>query len=257
MSREFAFHLGLDQLRIEDRKTGARLEMENRVVVHSRRGMILSLGQSLDDVRARFRGRFDPSEIQAVSLFGPEETNLVYELRVIGHLRRMLGDKVGKPVPVRLFAPRPGKGPDYSLSIPGYEGFPPARRASFEHALQAHLRVRRLVINGRNVEISARQRDLEIMVRRLFVQWLPAIAAIVAFLAAPPPLRTDRFLLLAYVLAVLGLLYYGGRVAWMLLAPRILPLDYCLYMLRNVRGRCSPLDQWLARILWQSHAPRA
>jgi hypothetical protein len=250
MSQKFVLHLGAQELRIEDPMTGAHLEVANRVAVHLQRGMILSLGEDVEAVRTRLAGRFAASDIQPLSLFGPEETHLGYELRVIGHLRRMLAGQMGKPASIRLFAPRPGKGADYVLEIPGYELFGASRRRMFEHALQAHLRLRHLVINGQNVAIPARQRELEIQARRLFVRWLPGAAAIAAFITAPARLRADRLVFLGFVLVVLVLVYYGGRVAWMLLARRIVPVDYCRYMLENVRGRFSPMDQWLARILW-------
>jgi len=255
MAVELVFRLDSGRLGIEDKKTGEKVEFPNRVVVNQARGLILSLGEDEEVARSRLAGRFGQDEMATLSLFGVEGTHLTYELRVLAHLRRLLARQSGNAGRGSLLPGKPGKGSDYILEIPGYELFPLARRREFEHAIQAYFRVRRLLINGEDRAIPAARRELEIQVRRLFVRAVPGAAAIVGYLAAPASLRADRLALLAYVLLILVLVYYGGRVGWMVLARRIVPVEYCLYMLQNARGRRSTVDRWLARTLWGRSAP--
>ena len=254
VASEFVFQLDPARLRIEDRKSGAHLEFPNRIVVNKRRGLILAIGESEDVVRSRFGDRFPAEDVGTLTLFGPAGAFLSYELRVIGHLMRLLADHAhGRSV--TLVPSKPPKGSDYAFDIPGYETFSESRRRSFEHAVQAYFRVRRLTINEHDLAIPAQRREIEIQVRRLLVMGLPAAAAIAGFLAAPAALREDRFVFLIYVLAILLVSYYGGSVEWMLLARRILPVDYCFYMLQHGRGRFSPIDQWLAKTFWRNSSP--
>ncbi len=250
MAAEFVVHIDPEHLRIEDRKAGTHLEFPNRVVVEKRRGLILSLGEDEDAVRARFGDRFPAGEIATLTVFGADDGLLAYELRVIGHLTRLLANQSGGTRSVSALPSKPGKGGDYLLDVPGYETFPAARRHSLEYALQAQFRLRRLAINGRELQIPARNRELEVQLWRVSSVVLPAVAAIVGYIAAPVVLRADRFAFLLYILLILLLVYYGGRVAWMFLARRIVPVRYCLYMLMTVRHRHSPIDRWLAHAIW-------
>jgi hypothetical protein len=142
------------------------------------------------------------------------------------------------------------------MELPGYDLFPPERRRSLEHALQVHFRVRRLTINGEERAIPVQKRELEIMVRRLFVRALPAATALAAYFLAPAGLRAERLAFAACILAVLLGAYYGGRALWMLAARRIVPVEYCRTLLRDLGGRASAVDEWLARAIWGRESAR-
>jgi hypothetical protein len=254
MAAEFVLKINQERLRIEDKKTGVHIEFPNRVVVNKRRGLILSLGEDEGVVRALFGNRFGSDAIETLTLFTADGTELAYEVRVIGHLTRLLNRQMGASG--GLVPTKPGKGATYTVELLGYELFPRARRRSLEHAFQAYFRVRQLAVNGEELAIPVQKRELEVQVRRLLVRALPGAAAIAAFLAAPAGLRADRLVFALYILLALFLFYYGGRVLWMLAARRIVPVDYCFFMLRHLRGRASLIDEWLARTLWGKEPAR-
>ena len=248
MAGKYALHVDSARLCITDEKTGQRLEYANRVVVNGRRGLILALGEEEEAVRGRLGNQLAGEPLDTLTLFGADAAHLAYEVRVIGHLTRLLNRQTGAPG--GLVATKPGRGAAYTVQLPGYELFPPARRRSLEHALQVHFRVRRLTVNGEERAIPAHRRELEIRVRRMLVRVLPAAAAVAAYFLAPAGLRAERLAFAACILAVLLGAYYGGRVLWMLAARRIVPVEYCRFLLRDLRGRASAVDEWLARAIW-------
>jgi hypothetical protein len=252
MAAEFVFRISSETILIDDKKTGYHLELRNSALINRKKGLILALGQPEDVVRKRLGHLYDrqAADVQIVTLFGPDGRDLVYEIRAFEHFTRLLHAQGQEASAMSYFAAKAIKGFDYFLEIPGYESFAEARRHALEQQMQAHLRLRRLVINGKELHIPTKKRELEIWLRRALVRLLPVVAVAAAFLSAPSAMAQNRLALLVYLLAVLFIFYYGGRVLWMLLARRIVPVGYCLAMLRGTRDRLSSLDAWLARAVW-------
>ena len=252
MAAEFVFRISNETILIDDKKTGYHLELRNSALVNRKNGIILALGERESVVRERLGRLYErqAGNVEVIQLFGPDGRYLVYEIRALEHFTRLLHQQGQQASARNYFAAKAIKGFDYTFEIPGYESFPEVRRRALEQRMQAHLRLRRLVINGRELQISTKKRELEIWVRRALVRILPIVAVAAAFLTAPTAMAQNRLTLLVYLLAVLFFFYYGGRVLWMILACRIVPLDYCVAMLRGTRDRLSAADAWLARAVW-------
>jgi hypothetical protein len=252
MAVEFIFRMSPEQIRVENPRTGYHLEIGNRAVVRQQDGLLLALGEH------KTGGGDDPDERSAkhasdprvLTLFGAADAELEVEIKALEHLTYMLHRQSQGVQPIAHLAMKLVDGFDYILEIQGYEEFPEARRRALEESMQAHLRLRRLVINGREVEIPMWKRELEIWVRRLFIRGLPIGAVAAGYLALPQAIAVSRWSILGYLLAIAALSYYGGKALWMLAARGLVPRDYRLCMLQGTHHRLLPTDRWLARALW-------
>jgi hypothetical protein len=252
MAIEFAFRITKDEIHVRDMQTGFDRMFANRVAVDVKRGIIVSLGQPDEKVKERLGAWYleHASEVRFLTLFGDDGKDLPYEIRVLEYLTRMLHGQSRESRQMKHLAEKVVNGFDYVLEIPGYEAFPEARRHTLEESLQAHLRLRRLVINGREVQIPVRRREAEFWLRRLFVWVIPVVAIAVGYVTVPIPILESRLYLFFYLLAIAMVFYYGGRVLWMLCARQLVPPSYRLRMLQGMRHRLPPIDKFLARILW-------
>jgi hypothetical protein len=258
MAFEFVFQIDPEQIRIQDPQTGYHLEMSNRAVIRQSDGELLALGEPEEKARAildsRRRGPAggQDGEIRTIPLFAADGAWLACEIQAMKHFTWQLHKQSAQARPMAHFLTKLRDGFDYILTIPGYEDFPAARRQALEQSLQAHLRLRRLVINGREVQIPIWKRNLEFWLRRLLAQALPIAAILGGYLTMPSAAAGSPFSFLAYLMAIAYLSYYGGRLLWMLLARSIVPYHYRLYMLQGTHRRLSRIDQMLARAVWGS-----
>ena len=252
MAIEFTFRITTDEIQVRDKETGFDRTFANRVAVDEKRGIIVALGESEEAAKARLGTWYlsHASEVRFCSLFGSGGADLRFEIRVLEYVTRMLHRQSQESRRFQHMAAKFRNAFDYIFEIPGYEGFPEDRRHALEESIQAHLRLRRLVINGTEVQIPVRRREVEHWLRRLFVWVLPVVATAIVYVAAPISIRENRLVLFVYLLAVAFAVYYGGRVLWMLAARRLVPATYRLCMLQGVRYRLPAIDQWLAKILW-------
>jgi hypothetical protein len=254
MAFEFAFQIDPDKIIIQDTQTGYHLQVSNRVVYRKKDGLLLDLGETEETARARLSGRYDwdTGEVRSCSLFNAEGGDLVYEIQAMESFTRLLHRQSQEARPAAHFATKLGDGFDYLLAIPGYEPFPEARRNALEQSLQAHLRLRRLVINGRAVHMPMWKRNLEFYLRRLLTLFLPLAATVAGYLTMPRLVASNPLTFLAYLLFITYFSYYVGKILWMLLTRRIIPADYRLCMLQGWRSSLSRVDRMLARIFWAS-----
>ncbi len=252
MAIEFTFHIDPEQIRIQDPQTGYKLEMLNLAWIQPREKLLLALGEPEDKVRARLRGRrLKPdSEIYSSKLFGSSGAELFYEIQAFQFFTRVLHEQSQRARSMAHFAAGLAGNFDYSLDIPTYENFPEARRQALEQSLQARLPIRRLAINGQEVQIAHWRRILVLTLRRVLCQALPILAILAGYLFMP---RTfvHSWLSFFLFLTVIGyLFYYGGRLLWMLAVRWLVPRDYCLCMLQGAHKQLAQIDQWLAQVVW-------
>ncbi len=252
MAIEFTFRITKDEIHVRDKETGFDRTFVNRVAVDAKRGIILALGEPGDKVKARLGKWYldHASEVRFCTLFDAKGTNLYYEIRVLEYVTRMLHRQSQDSRRFKHVAAKLANAFDYVLEIPGYETFPEARRHALEESMQAHLRLRRLVVNGNEVQIPKGRREAELWLRRFFVWVIPVVATAFGYVTAPPPMLENRLYLFLYLLAIALAFYYGGKVLWMLCARRLVPPTYRLRMLQGLRYRLPLIDQWLAKVLW-------
>jgi hypothetical protein len=252
---EFVFHFKSDKILIQDPQTGYNLEMSKRAVVLSKNKLLLALGETEEKVRARLSSRYEKrgDEIRTCTLFGPQGSELTFEIQAFQFFTRLLHSQSQKARGSAHFSAKLVDNFDYVLDIPGYETFSEARRQALEQGLQAHLRIRRLVINGQEVQIPMGKRNLEFWLRRLLCQALPIAAITAGYLVIPPAIARNPLSFLAYLMAIMYVFYYGGKTLWMALVRRLVPQEYRLCMLQGTRDRISKIDLWLARIVWGDH----
>jgi hypothetical protein len=252
MTIEYKIHIDPQQIRIQDPQTGYHEEMSNRAVVLPKDRLVLGLGESEEKVRARLIARFQKSanDLRTLALFGPRGDDLDYEIQVLQFLARLLNTQSLSVRGWRHYGALLGSDFDYNLEIPGYESFSEARRHALEHNFQARQPLRRLAINGQEVQIPPSKRRLELWARRVFSQALPIIAIVLGYLLMPRSMAGSWFTFFIFLTVIGYLFYYGGRVAWMLLARRLVPHDYCMNKLQGNHRRISQIDLWLAQKVW-------
>lgn len=252
MAIEFAFRITKDEIHVRDKETGFDRTFVNRVGVDAKRGIIVSLGEPEDKAKARLGTWYleHASEVRFCTLFDAKGVDLYYEIRVLEYMTRMLHRESQDSRRFKHMTAKLVNAFDYMLEIPDYEAFPEARRHALEESIQAHLRMRRLVINGNEVQIPRSRRQIEHWLRRLFVWVVPVVATMVGYVSVPPSILENRLYLFIYLLAIAMVFYYGGRVLWMLCARRLVPQTYRLCMLQGMRQRLPAIDKFLARILW-------
>lgn len=135
---------------------------------------------------------------------------------------------------------------DYVLTIDGYEAFPDARRSALEQGPQATLRLRKLVINGRAVQIPLWKRNVDSWLRRLLTLFVPLVGVAAGYVTMPQAIAARLIPFLAYLLAIVYLLHHAGKILWMLAARRLVPAHYRLWMLQRRRARLSRVTAcWL------------
>jgi hypothetical protein len=252
MAIEFTFRITKDEIHVRDEGVGFDRTFANRVAVHDKRGIIVSLGEPEDKAKARLGKWYldHAGEVRFCTLFDADGADLYYEMRVLEYLTRMLHGQSQANRRFKHMAAKLVNAFDYVLEIPGYEAFPEARRHAFEESMQAHLRLRRLVVNGREVQIPKGRRQAEHWLRRLFVWVMPVVAAAFGYLTVPMPILENRLYLFVYLLVIALGFYYAGKVLWMLCARRLVPPTYRMRMLQGMRHRLPPIDKWLAKVLW-------
>ncbi len=251
MSIEFGFRITPEEVSVSDAGTGFAKVFPNRIAVLASRGTFLAFGETDTQVKARLGAWYEEhaDRVEFLTLFGPDGTHLEYEIRVLEHLTRILHGQSQDARRMAHLARKLAHDFDYVLEIPGYETFPAGRRAALEQTMQAHLRLRRLKINGREVQISVRRREAEFWLRVLF-GWVTVAATAVAYLTAPRAVEQSGLFLFAYLAGVAVASHLGGRVLWMLAARRLLPPTYRLCMLQGRRERISRIDRALVRAFW-------
>jgi hypothetical protein len=252
MAFEFLFHIDPEQLRVQDPQSGYHLEMSNRAVVLPKDRLMVALGEPEEAVRARLSSRYGKSarDLRTRTLFGSSGDDLPYEIQAFQYFNRLLSGQLQQARPAALFGARLAGSFDYALEIPGYETFPEARRQALEQNLQARLPIRKLLINGRQVQIPLWKRNLELLLRRLLCQALPILAILAGYLFMPRTFVSSWISFFLFLMLTGYLFYYGGRLLWMLLVRRLVPRDYRMCMLQGAHKRFSQIDQWLAQVAW-------
>jgi len=252
MAIEFLFRITKDEIHVCDKQTGFDRTFVNRVAVYDKGELIVAMGEPDEEVRSRLGVWYveRASDVRFLTLFGADGADLPYEIRMLEHLTRMLHGQSLESRQMKHLVVKVVNGFDYVLEIPGYEAFPEARRHALEESLQAHLRMRRLVINGRDVQIPVHRREAEFWLRRLLVWAFPVAATAVGYATASPAMLENRLAFFVYLLAIAFIAYYGGRVLWMLCARPLVPATYRLCMLQGPRRRLTRFDRVLAHVLW-------
>jgi hypothetical protein len=252
MAFEFKFQIDAERICVQDKFSGYHAEVTNRAVYHRSSGRLLALGEPEQVARARLSAYYErqPGEIHSVTLFGADGAELVYEICILKDFTYLLHRQAQRARPMAYILAKLVDSFDYSLSIPGYETFPESRRHAMEQQLQAHLRLRRLMINGREVQIPMWRRNLEFWLRRLLVTILPLLATAIGYLTMPAAVKAGPLSFLAYLFFILYATYYAGKILWMLLSRRLVPADYRLCMLQGAHCRLSRIDRSLARVFW-------
>lgn len=237
---------------IWDEQTGYRLAVRNQVVYRSSDGMVFALGESVEEASTRLGGlrAREKSGFCTIALFEPDGSNLRYEIRMMEHFTRLLHRQSQQARPLALFFAKLVDSFDYFLTIPDYETYPEARRRALEQHLQGHLRLRQLVINGREVQIPLWRRNLEYCLRRTLLTVLPLAATVAAYLSMPAVFASNPLYFLVYLLFVTYFVYFVGKFLWMLITRWFMPGDYRLCMLQGTKHDLSRFDRILANLVW-------
>jgi hypothetical protein len=253
MHFELQFIIDPEKIHLLDESIDFRLEADNRVVYRRSNGQILALGGTGEEARVLHKGEFErgAGEVCSTVLFGAQGEEVVYEVRMMEEFTRAYHHRAQRSKPMAHFLAKLVDGFDYVMTIPGYDTFAKARQSKLEQTLQAHLRLRRLVINGREVQIPLWRRNLEFWTRRLLKLVMPVAAMMVAYWLMPVAYKSSPLPFLATLLFYPGVVYCAGKILWMLLARWLVPRDYRLCMLQGRRTEIPRADLFLASLLWR------
>ncbi len=251
MAVKFVFRIDSERIRAEDPQTGYHTEVPNRAVIRERDGLLVGLSERKAPGSPGGQSPEERTGHRVAMLFGTGDAELEHEIKVLENITCVLHGQSRSARAAAHFAAKLADRFDYLFEIPGYEGFPEERRRALEESIQAHLRLRRLVMNGRDVQIPTWKRELEIWVRRLLVRGVPAGAVAAGYLTLPHAVAASRWSTAGYLAAIILLSYYGGKVLWMLGVRGLVPRTYRLCMLQGAHHRVLPIDRWLARTLWE------
>jgi hypothetical protein len=254
MAIEFFIQIDPDKIWIHDPGTGYQHRVSNRVVYRRSDGLVLALGEPARESGSN-PGAIEQCEVDAIcseGLFRADGSALPYEIKAMENFTKLLHrqSEAGRPL-VHYFT-KLVDGFDYFITLPGYESYPAERRNILEQRLQCRLRIRRLVINGRDVQIPLWKRNLEFWSRQILVLVLPLVMMVVAYLNMPGIFSSIALVFLAYLLVVTYSFHVIGKLLWMILAGWLVPGHYRLCMLQGVRSSLSRLDRCLVRLLWHS-----
>jgi hypothetical protein len=254
MAIEFFIQIDPDKIWIHDPGTGYQHRVSNRVVYRRSDGLVLALGEPAreSDSNPGAIEQWKADEICAEGLFRADGSALRYEIKAMEHFTKLLHRQSQAGRPLVHFFTKLVDGFDYYITIPGYESYPADRRNILEQRMQCRLRIRRLVLNGREVQIPLWKRNLEFWSRKVLVLVMPLVMMVVAYLNMPGIFSSSALVLLAYLLFVTYSLHVIGKLLWMVLAGRLVPGHYRLCMLQGVRSSLSSFDRYLVRLLWQS-----
>ncbi len=254
MAIEFSIQIDPDKIWIQDPGTGYQHRVSNRVVYRRSDGMVLALGEPARESASNpgTIEQWETDEICAEGLFRADGSAVPYEIRAMENFTKLLHrqSQAGRPL-VHLFT-KLVDGFDYLITIPGYESYPADRRSTLEQRLQCHLRIRRLVINGREMQIPLWKRNLEFWSRRILSLVMPLVLMVIAYLNIPGMFASRPLVFLAYLLIITYGFHFTGKILWMILARYLVPSEYRVCMLQGVRSSLSRLDRCLVRLLWHS-----
>lgn len=254
MAIEFSIQIDPDEIWIHDPGTGYQHRVSNRVVYRRSDGLVFALGEPVreSDLIPWAIEQWEADEVCSEGLFRADGSVLPYEIKAMEHFTKLLHRQSQAGRPLVHFFTKLVDGFDYFITVPGYESYPAERRNILEQRLQCRLRIRRLVINGRDVQIPLWKRNLEFWSRQILVLVLPLVVMVVAYLTMPGIFSSIALVFLAYLLVVTYSLHVIGKLLWMILAGWLVPGHYRLCMLHGVRSSLSRLDRCLVSLLWHS-----
>ena len=252
MAIEFVFRIDQDKLHMSIPLIHYHLEFHNLVVYRKKDGFILAMGESRKKVRSLLGEKYAaaPDEIVFRPVFNADESGLRFEISFLKYCTQILHRRLQIDRPRLHFFAKLRDQFDYVLQIEGYEVFPEARRNALEQSLQAHLRIRKLVVNGRSVGIPLWKRNLEYWMRRLLVTVAPLAMLVAGYFSMPAGLKSEPFLFLAYLLLFVYATYFLGKILWSILARTLVPRDYFICVLTGGNITLSGANRLLANIVW-------
>jgi len=127
----------------------------------------------------------------------------------------------------------------------------PAYMEQLSYALQLHLRMRRLVVNGRELALPLRRRNFEHSMRLFFVEFIPLLAMFLSALFMPPYFRANPWRFLAFLLIVVYLLRFLGKGIWMVVLRMTFPWGYVDNLLHEKRKSVSLFDRFWIWLVWK------
>ena len=127
----------------------------------------------------------------------------------------------------------------------------PAYMEQLGYALQLHLRMRRLVVNGKELALPLRRRNFEHWMRLFFVEFIPILAMFLSALFMPPYFRANPWRFLAFLLIVVYLLRFLGKGIWMLVLRMTVPWGYGDNLLHAKRKSISLFDRFWVWLVWR------
>lgn len=182
-----------------------------------------------------------------VTLTG-EISHLADDLDIMKHLTYALHRETQRRMPVKYLLIKLFDQFDYFIE--SESDFSPAYLERFALILQLHLRLRRLVVNDRDLATPLWRRNLEYWLRLMAVDVIPLSAMVLSVYFMPPFFRTNPLFFLIFLFLVLYALRFLGKGLWMLASRALVSKGYLDGLLGARRGGIGLFDKFWLRLVW-------
>jgi hypothetical protein len=137
---------------------------------------------------------------------------------------------------------------DYSLQFE--PSIPEDRLEQLAYALHIHLRLHRLIVNGRDRTIVLWRRNLERWLRISIVEVIPLAMMFLSIYFMPSMFRVNPALFLVFLFVILYFFRFLGKGLWVLIIRKLVPLGYVKSLLLVRRSKLGLFDRFWIRLLW-------
>jgi hypothetical protein len=170
--------------------------------------------------------------------------NISSEIEIMKRLTVVLHRETQRRMPYKYLALKLFDQFDYTIES-GSEILQ-ERLEQLADALQVHLRIRRLSINGRDLTIPLWRRNLEYWLRMFLVKVIPLVMMIFSYYFMPAFFRSNPLFFLAVLFVVFYLFRFLGKGLWILSLQRLVTRGYLNNLLLARRTRIGWPDRfWL------------
>jgi hypothetical protein len=180
-------------------------------------------------------------------LFG-EKSDIRSNIELMKQLTVLLHRETQKRIPFKYLLIKLFNQFDYSIE--SESEISKERLEQLACALSLHLRLRRLVINGKDLTIPLWRRNLENSIRLFFVEIIPLAVMFLSIYIMPAFFRSNPFLFLIFLFVVLYLCRFIGKGIWMLTLQRLVPRGYVQYLMQARNTRPGWFDRFWMRVFW-------
>lgn len=229
---DFTFFVTPSTLTIKVPSVNFDYQAPNVVAYDTESLKILAIGESETDIQEQTGPKWEEikHKIGFTATFGIDDKYQDLDFMVIDYYLILAHLKVRNTNIPTLFARYYIDRYDCNIWIDGYERFPVERRQKYEYYLQSFHKVRKLIINGHEVQIPDRMRIFE-QIFRSSISIFPYLMMLLGLFWGAEHVSGNYLIpYLISLLFIIIIMAFIGILAWMLVMRRYLPRSYLRYV---------------------------